>query len=85
MGVCSHRNAKGSREAKICEFEVIFLVNKQILRLEVAMQDSMRVAIQEAGIELMSKFLRWAVNLNVKSRDGRFHAPYQPSMRRGTI
>lgn len=85
MGVCSHRNAKGSRETKICEFEVIFLVDKQILRFEVAMQDSMRVAVQEASIELMSKFLRWAVNLNVKSRDGRFYAPYQPSMRRGTI
>jgi hypothetical protein len=58
MGICSHRNAKRSREAKICEFEVIFLVDKQILRLEVAVQDSMRVTVQKAGIELMSEFLR---------------------------
>lgn len=57
MGVCSHRNTKGSREAKICKFKVIFLIDEQILGLEVAMQDSMRVTVQKAGIELMSKFL----------------------------
>jgi len=59
MSVCPHRNAKGSREAKICEFEVVFLVDQQILRLEVAMQNSMRVAVQKASIELMSEFLTY--------------------------
>ena len=54
MSVCPHRNAKGSCEAKICKFEVVFLA-----RLDVAMQNSMRVAVQKAGTELMSEFLTY--------------------------
>jgi hypothetical protein len=57
MGVCPHRNTKSSRQAKICEFEIVFLVDKQILRLQVAMQDPVRVTVQKASIELVSKSL----------------------------
>jgi len=57
MCVCSHRNSKGSREAKICEFEIIFLVDEEVLGLEVAMQNSMGVAVQKASVELMGKSL----------------------------
>lgn len=57
VGVCPHRNAKSSRKAKICKFKIVFLVDKQILRLQVAMQDSVRMTVQKASIELMSKSL----------------------------
>ena len=57
MGICSHRNAKGSREAKICEFEISLSIDEQVLRLQVAMEDTMRVTVVKTFNELIREFL----------------------------
>lgn len=45
MSVRAHGNAECARKAKIGQLQVIPLVNEEVLRLEVTMQDPVRVAI----------------------------------------
>lgn len=47
MGVSPHGNAKCTSQAKIGEFQIVMFVDEQILRLEITMQDSVRVTIKE--------------------------------------
>jgi hypothetical protein len=54
MRVRPQRDSKRPREPEIGELEVSFLVNEQVLRLEIAMQDAMRVEIIDAFNELVS-------------------------------
>lgn len=58
VSVSSHGNTEGSGKSKICQFQVVILINEKILRFEVAMQDTMRVAVKESRSELMGKFLK---------------------------
>ena len=57
MCIGSHGNTKCTGETEIGELEIIVLVNEQILGLEITMEDSMAMAVQEAGVELVEEFL----------------------------
>ena len=57
VGVCAERDAKGSGQAKIGELEVALLVNEQVLRLQVAVQDAVGVAVADAGAQLVHELL----------------------------
>ena len=63
MRVGSHGNPKCARQAKVGEFEIIVLVNQKVLRLEITMENTMRVTVQEASVELPEKFLRMNVSV----------------------
>ena len=58
MRVRAHGDAKRAGEPKIGQLEVVPLVDEEILRLEVAMQDPVRVAIQQPRGQLVCEFLR---------------------------
>lgn len=64
MGISSHRNTEGAREAKISELQVITVINQQVLRFQVAVQDTMRVTVEESRIQLVSKFLCKPVSID---------------------
>ena len=49
MRVSPHRNTECPGEPKVCQFQVVAFVNEKILWLEVAVENAMRVAIEEAG------------------------------------
>lgn len=49
VGVCPERDAKRPSKAKVSEFEVAVLVNEKVLWLEVAMEDTMCVAEEDAS------------------------------------
>lgn len=57
VGISPHGNTKRPRQAEICKLEVVAFVDQQVLGLEIAMKDSVRMAIKETGTELMSEFL----------------------------
>jgi hypothetical protein len=48
MGIRPHGYAKCPRKAKISQLQIIPLVNKEILRLQVSMKDAVRMTIEEA-------------------------------------
>lgn len=50
MSICPHRNAKRARKPEITKLEVIAFVNEEILRLQITVQDAMRVAIHESHV-----------------------------------
>lgn len=58
VGVGAQRDAEGAREAKVGELEVVPFVDQQVLRLEVAVQDAVGMAVEQAGVELPGEFLR---------------------------
>ena len=55
--VRAQRDAKGACETKIGELKVALLVNEQVLRLEVTVQDTMAVAVAHALDELRHETL----------------------------
>ncbi len=57
MRISTHWNTKRPRETEICQFQIVSLVNQQILRLQVTMEDTVGVAVQQARIKLVSEFL----------------------------
>ena len=62
MSIRSHRKAEGSGETKVSELEVVVL-DQQILGLEVAVQNTTGVAVDQALIQLVREFLvavRWS-------------------------
>ena len=52
MGVRTHWDAKGTGKAKVGELDVAVRVNQQVLRLQVAVQHTVRVAELDALEEL---------------------------------
>ena len=61
MRVCAERHGEGAREAEVGELEGAFLwVDEHVLRLEVAVEDAVRVAPREASQHLESEGLRGA-------------------------
>ena len=57
VSVCPERDAERARETEIGELEVVVPVDQQVLRFEVAMEDAVRVAVEETRGELMREFL----------------------------
>ena len=53
MGICPEGNAERACEAKVGELEVALLVDQQVLRLEVAVENSVRVQVVDALDELV--------------------------------
>jgi hypothetical protein len=58
MRVSSHRNSKRPGESKIGKFQIVAFINKEILRLKIAVKDTVGVAIEKSRRQLMGKFLR---------------------------
>lgn len=58
MRVGPQWDAESACQSKVGKFEVSSLVNEKVLRLEVAMEDSVSVAVVDAAHELESEFLR---------------------------
>src|SRR5690242_19283230 len=48
VGVGAKRDTKGARETKVGQLQVALAVNQQVLRLEIAVQDPMAVAVAHA-------------------------------------
>lgn len=48
MRVCPHRNTERARETEIGKLEVVVSVYQQVLRLEIAVEDAVRMAVEEA-------------------------------------
>jgi hypothetical protein len=57
VSVSAERNTKGASQTKIGQLQVALLVDEQVLRLEIAVQDAVRVAVTGALEELERKFL----------------------------
>lgn len=57
VGVCAERHTEGSREPEIRELEVAVAVDQEILRLQVAVQHAVAVAVADALAQLAHEFL----------------------------
>jgi len=58
VGVCPERNTKRARKAKVAQLEVAFLVDEEVLGLEIAVKDAVGVAVVQALDELVAELLR---------------------------
>ncbi len=52
MGVVPHWEADAAREAEVGQLDVPAVVDQQVLGLEVAVEDAVRVAVRDAGQQL---------------------------------
>lgn len=57
MGIGTHRDSEGARQPKVRELQVVRRVNEKVLRLQVAVQDAVRVAVEQARVQLVREFL----------------------------
>lgn len=57
MGVCAEGNAESAGETKVSELEVALLVDEEVLRLEVTVEDAVGVAVAGAFEELVGELL----------------------------
>ena len=57
MGVGAERDAKGAGEAEIGELQVSLTVDKQVLRLQVAVQDAVAVTVPDALAQVAHELL----------------------------
>ena len=57
MGIGTHRDSEGACQPKVRELQVVRRVDEQVLRLQVAMQDAVRVAVEQARVQLVREFL----------------------------
>lgn len=57
MGIGTHRDSEGARQPKVRELQVVRRVDEQVLRLQVAVQDAVRVAVEQARVQLVREFL----------------------------
>lgn len=53
MSISPQGNAKRPRESKVGQFEVALFVDQEVLRLEVAVEDAVRVEVVDAADELV--------------------------------
>ena len=58
MGIRSHGDTECSREPEVGQLEIVIFVDEKVLRFEVSMQDSVGMAVQEAGGQLLCEFLQ---------------------------
>jgi hypothetical protein len=61
MGVCSQRDTERASQTKICQLEIAILVDEQVLRLKIAMQHTMSMAIPHTLAQLHHKLLHHLV------------------------
>ena len=45
MRVRPKRDPKCARKPEVCQFEIVLLIDEQVLRLEVSVKDPMRMAV----------------------------------------
>jgi len=57
VGVSAERNTKSASQTEISQLQVALLVDEQVLRLQVTMQDTVGVAVARALEKLQSEFL----------------------------
>ena len=57
MRIGAQRDAERAREPEVAELEVVVRVDERVLRLEVAVEDAVRVAVYDALVELVREFL----------------------------
>jgi hypothetical protein len=58
MCVCAQRRRHSARQAEVGELDFLVVsVDQQILRLEITMEDAVRVAVRQTGQELKHEFL----------------------------
>lgn len=69
--VCPHWYTEGPSETEVCQLEIIALVNKQVLWLEIAVEDAVRVTIEKAGGHLMREFLMRDMHQNTEDKNDR--------------
>ena len=74
MRICPHGNAERASEPEVGELEVVIFIDQKILRLEVAVEDAMRVTVEQARRELVGEFLRRRVSTLVHSGRCYLHA-----------
>ena len=69
VGVSAERNTEGASQTEIGQLQVALLVNEQVLRLEVTVQDAVGVAVARALEELKGEFLdlQWGVSMLTRS------------------
>lgn len=53
MSVSAHWNAESTCKTKVCKFDHAFLVDEQVLRLQIAMQNSVGMTVGQTGQELV--------------------------------
>ena len=58
VSIRPHWDTKGTGETEIGQLEIIMLVDEEILRLEISVEYTMRMTVQQARGELMRKFLK---------------------------
>lgn len=61
VGIGSQRNTEGSRQSEIRQLQVTLTVDQQVLRLQVAVQDSVAVTITNSLDQLGHKFLHHGI------------------------
>lgn len=57
MGVGAEGHAKGASEAEVADFEVAVFVDEEILGFQVAVEDTVGVAVAHARDELVGELL----------------------------
>lgn len=57
MRVCPHGNSERACKAEVTKLEVVISIDQKILRFQVAMEDAMRVTIEQPRRQLVGKFL----------------------------
>ena len=67
MGVDPHRNSKRSGESKVSELDDTFLIDEQVLWLQVSMQYPMRMAKNNAKADLVQIALQHTHAQNYKT------------------
>jgi hypothetical protein len=55
--VSPHGNPERAREAEVGQLEVVARVDEEVLRLQVAVEDAVGVAVEQAEVELVVEFL----------------------------
>jgi hypothetical protein len=75
VSVSTERNTEGASETKIGQLQVALLVDEQVLRLEVTVQDAVGMAVASALEELKGELLdlQWRVSMRTGSISSAFH------------
>jgi hypothetical protein len=57
VGVSAERNSKSTREAEVGKLKVVVFVDEEVLRLQVSVKNTVRMAVEQASVELIGEFL----------------------------
>ena len=76
--VCSNGDSKCPGQTEISEFDGSFLVDQKVLRLQISVQDSVRVAKFHAGEELVQNFLFFSLDKTSRNLLPLLYLPEEP-------